>query len=260
MKYLSAEYIKLFSTRSIYWCLAIAVLVAGLFAMMMGLISIDGEQFASTGMSQTGMGTAMMVFVVAGALAATTEYRFGTIRSTFVAAPQRVRVLAAKTGLVALIGVGLALVAALAAFFITKGFASNPFAPLDLKTAGQLRSVFGQTAIFAIAGVLAVAVGTLIRQSAGAIALLLVWAALLEDLVSLIPRVGSDISKWMPFKAGAAFTTNMAEFDDAAGTSDFFADALGAGGPTPIQGLLVFAGTALALWLLAAFVLVKRDA
>ena len=44
--------------------------------------------------------------------------------------------------------------------------------------------------LFAIAAVIAVSVGTIIRQSAGAVAILLLWPLLVESLFTLIPTVG----------------------------------------------------------------------
>jgi ABC-2 type transport system permease protein len=76
------------------------------------------------------------------------------------------------------------------------------------------------------------------------VAILLLWPLLIERLVSLIPTVG-DYAPWLPFAAGQQFVS---------------AGGAGADGPTPIQGLLVFAAWALALWLIALFLLKKRDA
>ena len=43
------------------------------------------------------------------------------------------------------------------------------------------------------------AVGILVRQTAGAVAILLVWNMLVESLVGLIPKVGVNIQEWLPF-------------------------------------------------------------
>lgn len=261
MKLLAVERIKLMSTRSPYWCLASIFAAALLFALLMGLIKVDGQQFASTGTSQAGMNLGMMVFLVLAALSMTTEYRFGTIRNTFLAAPKRIQVLAAKTVVIMVVGAGIALLSAFAAFFFTKILASNPASPLVLETADQWRFVLGSAALYPIAGVIALAVGTLIRQSAGAIALLLVWSMLLEQLVGLIPNWGAKVSAWLPFSAAGAFNTDVSAFADM-GRADGpgAASFTSASAPTPLQGLLVFAGTALVLWLIAAFVINRRDA
>src|SRR5690606_9321856 len=112
MKLLAVERIKLFSTRSPYWCLALILVAALAFALLMGLISETGGRVASTGTSQAGMQLGMSVFMVLAALAVTTDYRFGTMRSTFLAAPKRTQVLAAKTAVVMVVGALIAVVSA----------------------------------------------------------------------------------------------------------------------------------------------------
>ena len=255
MTLLAVERIKLFSTRSPYWCLALVLATALLFALLMGLITdSDGHQSASTASSQVGLEIGMMVFMVLAALAMTTEYRFGTIRVSFLAVPRRSRVLLAKTAVIVVLGAVTAAVCSLAAFFLTKVLATSPQQPLQLSTGADWRVVLGHAALFPIAGVIAVAIGTLIRHSAGAIALLLVWAMLLENLVMLIPRAGEHITPWLPFHAGSAFISDGSFAGGPNGAS------LTSGGPTPVQGLLVFIGTAVVLWVIALVVLRRRDA
>ena len=83
MTLLSVERIKLFSTKSPYWCLASIFAAALLFALLFG--TLNGAQNASTFLSQTGLQIGMTVFMVMAALAITTEYRFSTIRVSFLA-------------------------------------------------------------------------------------------------------------------------------------------------------------------------------
>jgi ABC-2 type transport system permease protein len=47
--------------------------------------------------------------------------------------------------------------------------------------------------------VLAVGVGTLLRQSAGAIALLLLWPLLIESLFNLFGSFGTKVMPFLPF-------------------------------------------------------------
>ena len=91
MTLLNVERIKLFSTRSPYWCL-VAIVVAALgFATLFGLI--DNGRAAITYLVMQGVGLGMSIYMVLAALSITTEYRFGTIRNTFLAAPRRTSVL-----------------------------------------------------------------------------------------------------------------------------------------------------------------------
>jgi ABC-2 type transport system permease protein len=250
MTLLNVERIKLFSTRSPYWCL-IAIFVAALgFATLFGLIE-DGRAAISY-LVLRGVSLGVSIYMVLAALAITTEYRFGTIRNTFLAVPRRPLVLAAKTLLLALIGLVVGVVAAMAAFFLAKGLAQSPLVPMELTTAEDWRQVLGYGPLFALAAVIAVSVGTIIRQSAGAVAILLLWPLLLEGLFTLIPTIGEKVGPWLPFAAAdrwVAPTTSI---------SDLFQSETA--GPTPVQGLLVFAGWAVVLWLIAVILLQKRDA
>lgn len=250
---ISVERIKLFSTRSPYWCL-LGALAGGLFVSL--LISLaDGGRQASTFASQQGMNLAMMIIMVLAALAVTTEYRFGTIRTSFLAVPRRIQVLGAKTAVVAVLAAAMGLITPLAAFGLMKLLAGGKAQqPMELSTAADWRMVVGWAALFAVGAVIAVSVGTLLRQSAGAISVVLLWPLLIENLVSLIPNVGQDIHRWLPFTAGGAFTS------PPPGTEVFGVPVIVTGGPTPTQGLLVFIGTAVVLWVLAAAVLRRRDA
>lgn len=249
MTLLNVERIKLFSTRSPYWCLA-AIAVAALgFATLFGLV--QNGQAALPYIFLRGVGLGMSIYMVLAALAVTTEYRFGTIRNTFLGVPRRPKVLLAKTVLLALIGAVVGLAAALASFFLAKALAQDPPVRLELATWDEWRQVVGYGAIFAIAAVIAVSVGTIVRQSAGAIAILLLWPLILESLFSLIPTVGEKVGPWLPFAASdkiVAPTTGIANLFQPGG------------GPDALQGLLVFAGTAVVLWLIALVLLQKRDA
>ncbi|MEP6562493.1 MAG: hypothetical protein ABJD68_15630 [Nakamurella sp.] len=250
MTLLNVERIKLFSTRSPYWCL-VAIVVAGLgFALLFGLVQ-NGEA-ALPYIFLNGVRLGMSIFMVLAALSVTTEYRFGTIRNTFLAVPRRPAVLLAKTGLIALIGLVVGTVMAVAAFYLAKALAQDPPAPLELTSWDDWRQVVGYGAIYAIAGVIAVAVGTMIRQSAGAVAILLLWPLVLEGLFSLIPTVGEKVGPWLPFTASDKIVA------PTVGVGNLFQPS--ADGPTPLQGLLVFAATALVLWLISLLILQRRDA
>ncbi|GAA2015610.1 ABC transporter permease [Nakamurella flavida] len=247
MTLVNVERIKLFTTRSPYWCLA-AVFVAVLgFAVIFG--SVDGGRQASTSVSQLGFNLGLPIFMVLAALAVTTEYRFGTIRSTFLAVPQRPKVLIAKTVLLAVLGGVVGVVGGLAAYSLTKTLAGDASTDLQLSTGADYRIVLGHGVLLAVGAIIAVAVATMVRQSAGAIAIVLLWPFLAEQLFSLIPTIGPKVQPWLPFSAANAFVSG--------GSTSPFGPT---NGPTPIQGLLVFVGSAVVLWVLALVLLQRRDA
>lgn len=265
MTLLAVERIKLLSTRSPYWC--VAAIIAATLLMTLPFSLVDHGEHATLGLSLSGLQLGMMVFMVLAALAMTTEYRFSTIRVSFLATPKRERVFLAKTVFVALLSAVLAAVLAPIALLFTKALASNPAVPLQVTTGSDWRVLMGNAALFPIAAIIAISVGALIRQSAGAITILLVWPMLIEGLVSLIPNVGPKISAWMPFTAGSAFVTSARDQQEAmslggsapSGVAQQVEETLSAM-PTPLQGLGVFAATAVVLWVAALVVLRRRDA
>lgn len=241
MSLLAVERIKLFSVRSTWWCMLLAI---ALPVALSALVATNADRI-DVQSTQVGYQFGMMVVLVLAALSITTEYRFSTIRATFLAVPNRVAALAAKTGLVAVLALVLGEVVAFGSWAMAK--ALRPEVALALDNSDTQRLVAGVGLVFAISAVLAVAIGALLRQTAGAVALLLVWSLLLEQLIVLIPDIGSDIHDWMPFVA-----------------ADFF---LQGGGPLsgdapygPWGALGYFAAITLGVWLVAAFVVRSRDA
>ncbi|RKT84536.1 ABC-2 type transport system permease protein [Saccharopolyspora antimicrobica] len=242
MTLLAVERIKLFSTRSAWWCAALALALtigfAGLFASQMDVIPL--------GMTQAGYQFGLMVVLVLAALSITTEYRFGTIRATFLAVPNRTAALAAKTVLVALVALVIGELSAFGSWAVAKVLA--PASDLALTTADDWRIVAGVGLVFALGAVLAVAVGALLRQTAGAVTLLLIWSLLVESLVGLIPGIGETVQKWMPFNHASNFLSGMPA-DGAASMP------LG-----PWGSLGYFAAVVLAIWVIALVVVQRRDA
>jgi ABC-2 type transport system permease protein len=249
MSVITVERIKLFSTRSPWWCMVVAaVLTLGLAA----LASAFTQGTVTIGLTQGGAQLSQMVMMVMAALAVTTEYRFGTIRTSFQAVPQRAALLLGKTAVVAGLSALVGLVASFGAWGIGNVFADG--ADLSINTGAEWRLLAGQGLVFALSAVIAVAIGILIRQSAGAIAILILWPLLVENLFNLIPKVGDDMSRWSPFQNAASFLNQGQDF----GVNGPQADSQYAMGPW--WALLYFAGWAAALMTIALVSASKRDA
>lgn len=253
MTLLAVERIKLFTTRSPLWCTLIALAVTiGFAALMAGVDSAGQVTIAST---QYGYNLGLVVVMVMAALAITTEYRFNTIKATFQAIPNRIAALTAKTAVVALAAGGIGLAAAFGSVAVAKLI--RPAANLALDTPFEWRAVAGVGLVYAIAAIIAVSVGSIIRHSAGAIAVLLIYTQLVESLVRLIPDAGQEIQKWMPFYVANRFLT---------GNPDLTARRIDEGPPpsdaalSPWWALAYFTGIALVLLITALLVTNKRDA
>ncbi|OZM72751.1 hypothetical protein CFN78_14130 [Amycolatopsis antarctica] len=249
MTLLAVERIKLFSTRSPWWCALIAVVVTvGLSALVAG--TIDDPGGISVGSTQFGYNFGMPVVMVLAALAVTTEYRFGTMRTTFQAIPNRAAALGAKAVVVALVGLVIGLVSAFGSLAVSQLL--QPDADLSLSSAAEWTNVAGIGPVYALAAVLAIGVGVLLRHSAGAIALLMIYTLAVESLMPIIPKIGDSIYQWMPFNVVNKFITgdNPPQAGPPASTSTL----------SPTMALIYFAAWAVAVFAIAIVVTKRRDA
>ncbi|MFD2417944.1 ABC transporter permease [Amycolatopsis pigmentata] len=255
MTLLSVERLKLFTTRSPWWCALITLTITIGFAALVTANADDREFAPTVSSTQIGYGLGMAVIMVLAALSVTTEYRFGTIRTTFQAIPNRIAALLAKTTVVALLCLVIGEISAFGAWGVGKMI--KPTADLALNSTADWINVAGVGVIYAFAAIIAIAVGIMIRHSAGAIALLLVYSLAVESLVGLIPGIGHDIQKWMPFNVAEKFLTG-----DAGSNSGRGPGGGQSSGVILSQGwsLAYFAAVAIGLLAIAITVAKKRDA
>jgi ABC-2 family transporter len=123
------------------------------------------------GGSLIGTFVGLLAIVVLGALFMTAEYRRGLIRTSLAAVPARGRLLAAKA--VVLAGVTFvvsAISCAVAAWWIGNLRRDGGVYIMPSSVATEARVVLGTAAMLALAAVFALAIGTIIRRSAAAIA------------------------------------------------------------------------------------------
>ncbi|NLG56292.1 MAG: ABC transporter permease [Rhodococcus sp.] len=264
MAVLQAERIKITTTRSPWWCTA-TIIVLGLgIAALMGFgskFSVDNyeKEIAAGNTPQYELvlpvvsdvligvaGLGVMVLMIMAALTVTSEYRFGVIRTTFQAIPNRSAVIVAKAFLVGVFGAVLTGALAFGAFAVGKLMAgSEAGAALTLSGEENWRAVYSVPIYALLCVFLAVAVGALLRQSAGAIALLLLWPLLVESIVGLFGSFGRNVQPFLPF-------TNADQFLGIARGVDYHWG--------PWVSLAYFAGFVAIIFALALLVVNKRDA
>jgi hypothetical protein len=254
---LRAEWAKFWSLRSSWITLGVAVvLLVALGAIASVTYSPDataqggppgprsGEQDAVS-LALLGVTFASLAVGVLGVLLSAGEYTTGMIRSTLTAVPRRLPVLWSKSAVIGPITWILTTLAALAAFQLgTLGLDGEKIA-LSLGDDGVLRSLAGAGLYLALVAVAGVALGMLLRSSAGAIAVLVGVLLILPGLASLLPdSVHDDINPYFPGNAGSAMYALHQS-----------SDAL-----SPTVGLAVFAGWVALTLAGAAWRLLKSDA
>ncbi|GAD83480.1 ABC transporter permease [Nocardia asteroides] len=211
MGVLAAERIKLTSTRSPWWCSAIVILLGlGLAALIAVVTKAENTQpgemptLLTPSVVVSGVsGFGVMVLMIMAALTVTSEYRFGVIRASFLAVPNRSKVVVSKTVLVGVYAAVLTGVLALAAFVVAKLFVGSDAPELVLD--GNWRAIYGIPIYAFLCVVLAIGVGVLVRQSAAAISLIVLWSLLLEGLLGAFGSFGRTVKPFLPFQNANRF-------------------------------------------------------
>jgi hypothetical protein len=134
--------------------------------------AVPGGAGLGTTIAQTLVGTfaGLLVLVVVAALTVTGEYRRGLNRTTFSATPRRGQVLAAKAVVVGAAGfVSGAVAAAVVVVFGQRVLRDNGVYVHPVGALTEARVVVGTAALLAVAAVLALAIGTVLRRGAAAV-------------------------------------------------------------------------------------------
>jgi len=207
-----------------------------------------------------GVFAGMIAMIVVAALFITAEYRRGLIRTTLAASPRRGRVLAAKAIVIGSVTFVTGLAAAVAAVLLIGQLARGrgsyllPVTPLT-----QLRVVAGTAALLAVAAVLALAVGTVLRRSAGAVTAVIV-AIVLPYILAVASVLPAGAAQWLlrlTPAAGFAIQQSVTEYPQVIAS---YTPNMGYFPLAPWAGLAVLCGYAALALGLAAVVLRRRDA
>jgi len=249
-----SEWTKLHSLRSTRWSLLVAtVLTIGLPALFAAITSSHWGSMAPheranrhpLDVALAGVNLSQLAIAVLGVLVITGEYSTGMIRASFTAVPKRLPVLWAKLGVFAVVTFVLMLPSVVIAFFASQAILGrHHILQISFSHGGVARSVFGGAVYLVLIGIFALAIGAMLRNTAGAIATFAAIFFVIPPLLNILPTSWNNaISPWLP---------------DAAGRS-IFSLTHGAHSLAPGPGLALFCGyTALAI-AIAAVLLVRRD-
>ena len=207
-----SEWIKFRSLRSSWLVMGGTVLVVVAIAALVGYFTNNhfasmspGERanFNPVDRSLTGTYLAQLTVGVLGVLVISGEYSTGMIRATLAAAPTRVPVVVAKGLVYAAVTFAATLVAVAAAFFVGQALLGSH--GVGIGHAGALRAVVGAALYLTGVGLAGVALGFLVRSTAGGIASLFGLLLILPVLVQALPSSWVDtIDPYLPSNAGQA--------------------------------------------------------
>ena len=246
-----AELLKLRSLRLFH----VALLLAAAFAVLSTVAGIEG----SNDPGDEPLTPTVLLYIVAspyfivsgivlvlGIVAMTGEFRHATVTQTFLTTPQRGRVVVAKLGSLALVGLLFSAIASAVALAVGIPMLTSNGVELTFSAisgTGLERIVAGELAATALFGVAGIGLGALLRNQSAAIGSAMTWLMGIEGILIGVLRA-PEVLKWLPGGAAAALS--------------------GAAMPGPNTlsmwtGGAVFAAYGIGLALLGTLVVVRRD-
>lgn len=213
-----SEWTKLRSVRSTVWTILTALAVGiGLSALVAAISANDyangGDSVAlwdPTAISTVGGFFAQLALAVLGTLVITSEYATRSIRTSLAAVPRRGRLLGAKAAVVGAVALAVGLVMAFGSFLIGQALISGKAPTASLSDPGVFRAVAGVGLYVAAIALLGMALGALLRSTAGAIFSLVAMLYVLPGVVQALPEgVRDPLTKFWPTIAGSQITTTV---------------------------------------------------
>lgn len=247
----ASEWTKIRSVRSTLWTLGVFVLLVVGIGTLTGVV-VAGSDPALSGESPLGLGffgvlLGSMCVITLGVLTTASEYGTGMIRTTMVACPSRGRVLAAKGVVFFAVAFVVTLVSASLVAFLHVAMLEGDGARTP--TGGEwLKATVGIAAYVALLGLLSLAVGSIVRHSAGAITIMI--GAVLAPLV---------IALFMFSESLQGVRDALFEYSIPNQLSVFYANSLSSSGPSGWDPLWIILAVTAAAFAGAYALLEQRD-
>lgn len=249
-----SEWTKLRTVRSTVWALIFTVVsIVGLGPLLAALAVSHWSQrspaeiagFDPLLYSFAGLNLAQLSIGVLGVLVMTSEYATGGITLTFGATPQRKLLLTAKVATFSAVIAVVTFISCFLAFLITQALLAPQHAGLSIGDPGVLRAVLGGGVHLVLIAAMAVAVGTALRRTASAVAVLFAVLLIIPGLVLLLPSPWNDhVTQYLPSSAGVAMSAVVR-----------FPNLL-----TPVGGFFVLCAYTVLMFVIASLILQRRDA
>lgn len=248
---IASEWTKIRSVRSTMWTLGVFVLLVIGIGLLAGAVvaanATEGDLAGDTALSFGFFGLLLgsMCIITLGVLTTASEYGTGMIRTTMVACPSRGRVLAAKAVVFFAVAFVVTLVSSGFVAMVDVGMLGDARQPTGSE---WLKATFGVSLYIALLGLISLAVGSIIRHSAGAITIMI--GVLLAPLVIAIFMFSSSLED---------LRQALFEYSIPNQLSVFYSSSLSDSGPSGWDPLWIALGVT-AVVLGGAFALLeKRD-
>jgi ABC-2 type transport system permease protein len=255
---LAAEWTKIRSVRSTVWSLVAFVVVAIGFSTLFAIVlhhnwgqpgphpELAKVQQDPTGVIfGAGFELGQLALGVLGVIVITSEYSSGAIRSSLLAVPKRLEMLAAKAIVFTILVLVVSAITVFAVFFIATSILNSDVS-ITLGQSGVLRATIGGILYLALVGLFAMSIGGLIRHTAGAISTVIGMILVVPILVGLIPgTIAAHVQAYLPTQAGELIGQTVQQSGELL---------------SPWQGFGVFCLWVAVLLTACGWLLVRRDA
>ncbi len=188
-----AELLKIRSTRTTIGLILGMIALILLFTLLTGLLAHPSGLASKEDQRQLlSVGSLAGVFAaLAGVLLVTSEYRFGTIRPTFLFNPERAHVLAAKFVAGALAGIAFGILGEALGWAIGYAVLDGRSITVVLSSSDILLLTLGGLVGVALWGAIGAGLGAIIHNQVGGVITLLAWGLVVDSLLfGLVPSVG----------------------------------------------------------------------
>ena len=250
-----SEWTKFVSLRSTRWSLGVGILLTIAFPILFAAVTASHWAHMSAAdragrhpleIALAGVNVAQLAIAVLGVLVIAGEYSTGMIRSTLIAVPRRLPVLWAKLGVFAAVSFVLMVPAVLIGFFASQAVLNgHHILQIGFGAPGVARSLLGGALYVMLVGVFALALGAIVRNTAGGISAFVGLFFVIPPLMNVLPASWNNaISEYLPSEAGRQlFTLHQ-----------------GAHSLSPLWGGVLMLGYCAVAVAAAAVLLVRRDA
>jgi ABC-2 type transport system permease protein len=244
---LACEWTKFRAVRSTYWTLLVAAATPIAFSAFVAFALSSGPATAPAPdpllPGLLSLEYAVLAVSVLGVLTFSSEYSTGLIRTTFAAIPRRRVVLAAKATVAGAVTLAVGEVVAFVSFFASQAVLHSHHRGVSLSHPGVPGAVLADGILLCVCTLLGVALGAIIRHTAGGIAAA-VAVIVLPSLTAVLPPPWNDrISRFTLLEAARQVTALHP-------ASTLFAPAI---------SLLVLLAWPAATLLAAALLITRRD-
>ncbi|MFB7667930.1 ABC transporter permease [Kitasatospora sp. NPDC056138] len=211
---LAAEWIKLWSLRSIRWTFALSAAALVLFNANGVLADYRNwpsyspqlrASYPAAGYADAFVPSAAMVLMLVtgsiGAIAIVGEYASGLVRTTFTAVPARRSLMAAKSLVVAAATAVYGALVAATSFAVAQAVLSGRHINLSISHPGALRGVLASTLLAPVCALIGMSIGAVIRHTATTMVTTAALLLLVPEFFDERHRWTAAIAHVMPYTA-----------------------------------------------------------